>query len=249
MTQPLHTHIEQFHQEGYTVFRQAMPPELLAAVKEQVDQAYAEADDPAYGPLVRTRMFERGGAMLNLIELPPVVDFAEAVLGSTCHVIAMNALRTPRGTGVDGWHVDDELIFPLPENVALDERIQMPPIFFNCLYPLVDVHADMGPTQLVPGSHRSGRHPAKPPIYKGQEPISLTAQAGDCIIFNSQIWHRGARNESDTTRIVQGVTYGKRWVSQRFYPFVNYAMPPLVADALNPRQRRLLGFHEHGAYG
>jgi len=250
---PLLSHIDQFHQDGYTVFRQALSLDMLQAVRKQVEQAFEEESDPAYSPIVRARMFERGGALLELTEVSPITEFAEAVLGTNCHIIAMNALRTPKGTGVDGWHVDDELIFPLPGEVEWDERVQVPPIFFNCLYSLVDVNEDNGPTQVVPGSHRSGRKPNAtadaPPNFKGQGPVSLLTKAGDCVIFNSQLWHRGARNESDTTRLVQGVTYGRRWVSQRFYPFVGYVMPQHIVDVLNPRQRRLLGFHQHGPYG
>jgi hypothetical protein len=40
-----------------------------------------------------------------------------------------------------------------------------------------------------------------------------------------------------------------RFVSQRFYPFVNYQLPSRVLERADERRRRVLGFHPKGAYG
>ena len=69
-------------------------------------------------------------------------------------------------------------------------------------------------------------------------------------MFNNQIWHRGAPNASDRTRFMAGATYSKRFIAQRFYPFIDYRMPPHVMErCLAPALQRLLGRHEKGAYG
>jgi len=101
------------------------------------------------------------------------------------------------------------------------------------------------------GSHRAGRRPAEQdkPTFCGTGPISLFARAGDAYMFNNQIWHRGAPNASNRTRFMAGVTYSKRFISQRFYPFIDYRMPPHVMEGASPRLQRLLGRHEKGAYG
>lgn len=243
-------HIAELHEQGFTLLHDVLDDAEVETLRTGVETAF-EAPDDGYGPIIRVKMFERGEAFEDLIDRSPAVDIAETVLGDNCHVIAMNALNTPPGTGIDEWHADEEVIVPLPDEVELDPRVQMPVLLFTCMYYLVDVEPDMGPTQLVPRSHRSGCQPPDedPPMYKGAEPVSIHAEAGDVLIFNGQTWHRGARNESERNRIVQQVVYGKRWIAQRFHPFVNYTLPEEVIDRASPRRRRLLGMHERGPYG
>ena len=45
------------------------------------------------------------------------------------------------------------------------------------------------------------------------------------------------------------MAFSARWVSQRFYPFVNYRLPEHVLARADDRRRRVLGFHPKGAYG
>ena len=81
----------------------------------------------------------------------------------------------------------------------------------------------LGPTKIIPGSHRSGRRPdGKRPgtgtadpdreretDWNGVEEQSFLGRAGDCIFFRSEIWHRGAANVSDQTRHTFMVHYAK----------------------------------------
>jgi ectoine hydroxylase-related dioxygenase (phytanoyl-CoA dioxygenase family) len=252
MLKSLQDHVEEFERQGFTVFKQVLAQEQADELRNNVEKAFEEPAKMEESSILRKLMFEKGEIFENLIDQPGVVDFAEEVLGKRCHMIGMTAIKTPNGTGIDRWHVDEELHFPLPEGEELDPRIRFTTLLFTCIYYLVDVTEDMGPTQLIPGSHRSGRHPnpqENSPTFKGQEPVSILAKAGDCLIFNGQTWHRGAKNISNRPRIVQQVHYGRRWISQRFYPFVNYTMPPEIIERANPRRRRLLGMHEIGAYG
>jgi ectoine hydroxylase-related dioxygenase (phytanoyl-CoA dioxygenase family) len=45
------------------------------------------------------------------------------------------------------------------------------------------------------------------------------------------------------------VTFAKRLVGHKYYPFINYQMPEHCYQNANPRLKRLLGFLSHGAYG
>ncbi|GGD97151.1 phytanoyl-CoA dioxygenase family protein [Paenibacillus nasutitermitis] len=244
-------YLEAFYRDGFVKIPQVLSPEEVHTLRAAVEGAFEEPDD-GYGGIVRVKMFERGNMFLDLMDKDGVIEFAEAVLGANCHVVAVNAVRNPKGAGIDTWHVDEDLFFPIPEGSELDPAIRMPVFKFTCNYYLVDVDETKGPTQVVPGSHRSGQHPQLVdgvPDYKGQGPVSCTGKAGDLIIFSGQTWHRGARNEHEQPRVVQQITYGRRWVSQRFYPFLNYKLPDQVYEAANPRQRRLLGEHPRGPYG
>ena len=68
-------------------------------------------------------------------------------------------------------------------------------------------------------------------------------------LHNGQCWHRGAPNTSNRTRYLLQLAYGMRFISQRFYPFVNYHLPQHVFDRADDRCKRVLGFHPKGAYG
>lgn len=70
-----------------------------------------------------------------------------------------------------------------------------------------------------------------------------------CTWSNNQVWHRGGPNKSDRTRYITQVTYARRIVGHKYYPFMNYQMPEHVYEDANPRLKRLLGFLPHGAYG
>ncbi|SRR5580765_627258 len=200
----------------------------------------------------RHQMFRRGLAFERMLDREPVVDYAEAVLGGDCHVIANNTVFTRPTSGIDRWHVDETVIVPVPDGVLLDPRMSMPCFVVTALYYLNDVPFELGPTQVVPGSHRSGHLPPERQedlVWEGQGYVSMIAEAGDCLLLNGQTWHRGATNVSHDCRYVLQVTYGRRFIAQRFHPYINVSLPDDVVERADARRRRLLGMHQHGPYG
>ncbi len=253
--------IEQFHRDGFLVLPGILSAGEVAVLRAGVERAFAEPSEEAalYGMpnMWRPKMFERGPAFEALIDHPGVIDLVEALLGADCHLIAMSALRTEPGTGISYWHVDETVRFPLPPGLTLDPRIQIPCLNLNFNYYLCDVDEELGPTQFVPGSHRSGRQPLPEdfdsqgnPFYEGHEVHSALGPAGMAVLWHDQIWHRGAPNRTkDRIRWVQQAPYGKRFIAQRFYPFIRYHMAEEILERANPRRKRLLGLHGIGAYG
>ncbi|MGH3888153.1 MAG: phytanoyl-CoA dioxygenase family protein [Pseudonocardiaceae bacterium] len=198
------------------------------------------------------RMFEYHQAFRDLLVLEPMINLVEQIVGTDCHVVAQNALRTPKGKGIVNWHVDDAIFFPfLADMPPVGEETPLPCYSLNVMMALSDVEAEVfGPTQVVTGSHKTGRAPEyKPSLPPGTAPTSLFAQAGDVYLVNSQTWHRGSQNESERVRYLLTTTYGRRFISQRFYPFLNYRMPDHVLDGASGRLLRLLGRHDKGPYG
>ncbi|MDI4648170.1 phytanoyl-CoA dioxygenase family protein [Cohnella hashimotonis] len=238
--------LEQLHKDGYVLFKGVLDRGQAAALKEGIRQAFEGKDDNV---MMQGPMFERGEIFEALVDHPVISTFIEKVLGPDCQLSSMNGMRTTRNNGVSKWHVDEALFFPLPEGAEIDASIPMPVFLMNALYYLDDVTEDQGPTQVVPGSHRAGRairHAEEIGEYKGQGAISILAEAGDCLVFNSQIWHRGARNQSDDPRYVQQVIYRKKFIVPHMTYDINgvYRVPEEIAQRSNPRRRRLMGYSE-----
>ena len=87
------------------------------------------------------------------------------------------------------WHSDGD---------HLSEDVQLPPYCLNVFVPLIDVPAAVGPTEFVPTSH----------MHWGtaETPVVLTANAGQCIIFDHRLKHRGLANKSALNRpLVSGM--------------------------------------------
>ncbi len=253
--------VEELRDEGYCHLGQVLEAEEVAALKGAMDR---KMNDPKIlgdeeGDHIRgrslMRMFEYDYAFRDLIVREPFASLAEAVLGDDCHLMSQNALFTKAGEGEDvgGWHVDDLVHFPLSDGVeSYDRRMAMPCLVLQIFTPLTDVEeVKYGPTQVVPGSHYAGRRPEiqDNPTFDGRGPVSILARAGDAYLFNNQIWHRGGPNRSDRDRFLGGVTYSKRFISQRFYPFIDYHMPEHVWQGADARLQRMLGRHAKGAYG
>jgi hypothetical protein len=255
--------LEQFHRDGFLVIPSVLPPDFVAELLAGVQRCFAEHNDESaiYGAemlkIWRPRMFEQGECFERLVDFEPVIDLVETILGKDCHLIANSALRTATGQGISGWHADEVVRFPRPKGVPLDPRIPMPCFVLNLNYYLCDVDEALGPTEFVPGTHRSGRQPDPEdydsngePHYEGKGVFRAVGPAGTVVMWNDQTWHRGATNRSENgIRWVQQAPYGRRFIAQRFYPFINYRMPEGILERANPRRKGLLGLHGLGAYG
>jgi ectoine hydroxylase-related dioxygenase (phytanoyl-CoA dioxygenase family) len=251
--------IGDFNRQGFVMLRSLIPREDAQHLGELVEQRHQDPEthkgvdsDFLRSNVSLMRMFEYHQAFRDLLVLEPVISLVEQILGSDCHVVAQNALRTPTGAGIVNWHIDDALFFPFLANAAvLDVVGALPCYSLNVMVVLSDVDAETyGPTQVVVGSHLTGQAPEySPALPSGVSPTSLLTRAGDAYLVNSQTWHRGAQNESGRTRYLLTTTYGRRFISQRFYPFLNYEMPGHVIAGASDRLLRVLGKHQKGPYG
>ena len=250
--------VTQFHRDGYLFLKGILTAEEVDVLRELMERKYQdpkmheEAGDHIRG-VSMMRMYEYDIHFRDLIAREPVVSLAEAILGDDCHMMSQNALRYEPGQG-GGWHVDDRVHFPLPDDVPRhDARLMLPCLVLNALFPLSRADdVKYGVTEVVPGSHYAGRRPSDPhedPEFDGQGPVSLVGEPGDMVMFHNQVWHRGRKNESDQIRYVGSVVYSQRIIAQRLYPFIDYRMPEYVWQGADERLQRLLGRHKKGAYG
>jgi ectoine hydroxylase-related dioxygenase (phytanoyl-CoA dioxygenase family) len=244
--------VETMHRDGFLVIENFLSAQRVAALTSEIERAFAEHKDQTGGIIeLRCRMFEASQENVRLFDLEPMATFAETLIATECHVVHNNAFTSPPGGGITFWHQDDP-----PHMIVTSgeppKNIQLPVLLFTANYYLTDVTtlAD-GPTQFVPGSHLFGASPpADVTASKYKDTIrTCYGRAGTVIIFNNQVWHRGAPVTGNRTRLVTQVSYARRIIGHRYFPFMNYQMPEHVYRDANPRLRRLLGFLPTGPYG
>lgn len=252
--------VGEFNRQGFVVLRSLIPRDDAQRLGELIERRHRDPEthnavdsDFVRGNVSLMRMFEYHHAFRDLLVVEPAISLVEQILGSDCHVVAQNALRTPNGSGIVNWHIDDALFFPFLADApaGFDLSNALPCYSLNVMVVLSDVDDEThGPTQVVAASHLTGKAPEySPALPSGAFPTSLLARAGDAYLVNSQTWHRGAQNESGRTRYLLTTTYGRRFISQRFYPFLNYVMPQHVIAGASDRLLRVLGKHQKGPYG
>ena len=253
--------VEQFHRDGYLVLHDVLSPEHIAVLKDDLERELAanpgsgrgagRQDDVDRPIRLRVRMFEVSDANRGLFEQEPVVSFAEALIDGPCHVMHNNSFITKPGGGIDGWHQDDPPHY-LVTHGEPPTNVRLPVLLFTANYYLTDVDdAKYGGTEVVPRSHLFGR--GCPGKLGGTEweklAVPCLGKAGSVVMFNNQVWHRGGPNRSERTRYITQVSYARRIIGHKYYPFMNYQMPEHVYRDASPRMKRLLGFLPMGAYG
>ena len=245
--------VEQFHRDGFLLLHDVLPAELIPTLKADLDNALNA--QPKTGAMfeLKMKMFEISKVNLALFELEPIVSFAEKLVKYDCHVVHNNSFRTPPGGGISMWHQDDPLHYEVTDGKP-PTNVRLPVMLFTANYYLTDVESvEFGPTEAIPGSHLFGAVP--PTSMEGtkweKSIVAWTAKAGSVVMFNNQVWHRGAPNKSDRVRYMTQISYARRIIGHRYFPFMNYVMPEhcLVGLENNPRKKRLMGFLPTGAYG
>lgn len=247
--------IADFHRDGYAIIRNVLTADEIATLREISDRLL---DDPALAKdhvtyAITTQVLRASQALdvafCDMLVREPFISLAEMIVGSNVAFCGQTVLRSGNGKGVTVWHVDDILEFPLPPEVpGHDRRAQMPVFWFSFQIALSDIDGiEHGPTEVVPGSHRSGQQPPAEEanrVFDGKGATPILCKAGDIYLFNHQLWHRGAPNQSDRVRYLMQNQYCRAWGPYRFNSIDGIKRLP--ADQLanaSPRLKKLLERH------
>ncbi len=238
-----------FRRDGFCVIGGVLDEEEVAALREATDRYMADEATIAGGYVQDDRILrhvnELDPIFLDLLVREPIHSLMATLFGNRMQQCGMNVLRSGRGVAIEHWHVDDDLFFPLPDDVPRhDPRIRMPVYWLTVQMALSDIERiEHGPTQYVPGSHYSGRKPQREgtPEFEGNGPQSIYCKAGDIYLHDPQCWHRGAPNDSDRVRYLLQSQYGSEWGFLRYNAYIRHAMPPELMAGASERLLRLIG--------
>lgn len=247
--------LEAFHRDGFALIPNVLSSGEVSALREVTDRCFADpvlsntkytsaSGDGADGFVLRNTL-ELDVVFVEMLMREPILSLAQSIVGEDCKFCGQNVIRNPKGKAIAVWHVDDRVEFPLPDNLLRhDARIQMPVQWFTIQMALSDIETiEDGPTQFVPGSQYSGRHPnsQEEPSFEGRGPVSMMCKAGDVYLQNNQCWHRGAPVSSDRTRYVFQSQYAAGWAHRRFGEYNRVPVPPSILDKSDERLKSLLG--------
>ncbi|MBT3603189.1 MAG: hypothetical protein HN521_09000 [Candidatus Latescibacteria bacterium] len=243
--------IGDFKRDGFVVIPNVLEDDEVKALRDKTDVLMADQKCIAGGYVQRDFILrhtnELDPVFCDLLVREPIIGLMEAIFGPGCQQCGMNVLRTDQTNAIDKWHVDDDLFFPLPDDVPRhDARIEMPVPWLTVQVALTDIEAvEHGPTQYVPQSHYSGRRPVEDqtPKFEGRGPVEIYCKAGDIYLHNSQCWHRGMPNRSDRVRYLLQQQYGPRWAFPRYNAYIQYQIPDHLLRGASDKLKQVLGEH------
>jgi ectoine hydroxylase-related dioxygenase (phytanoyl-CoA dioxygenase family) len=199
--------IDRFYRDGNVVVPGVLGADECAALRALTDEVAKSS--PSF---VIRNPEERDIAFARLFIREPILSLVQKILGPEARFCGQNVIRNVPGQSISHWHVDDKLEYPLPADVPRwDARVRLPLTWLSVQVPLSDItSAEDGPTEIVVGSHYSGRlSPKENPVFEGRGAEPVLCQAGDIYIFNHQLWHRGSPNTGQRTRYLMQLQYAR----------------------------------------
>lgn len=251
---------------GYTIHRGFLGPEELAALRERIiEQAELELEagvatisstghagsdrhigGPDKGGLPISQQISflpnKGAEFRAAIHHPVALAYAEHVFrGVPFNVVSQGGSLLRKGGKRQVLHADQQA-WPFDTPI---------PVMLNVIVALSDYEADMGATNVVPGSHHFpspdlAAVPEEAAASIGSALMPMECKAGDAMIVESRTWHCQGASTSDKVRIMFGTVYGMHFVKpQDVYPAV---ILDSVYDQLSEADRDMLGFRVHFEY-
>ncbi len=240
--------LEAMHVDGFVLIPGILLPIEMKIARDRIDRMAPIGWDFEGATDHYKNVFNRDPFWLSFLDRRGVIDLAERVLGSNCHIIGETAWRSHPGHHGVGLHLD---YLPMEWPAAgVPSEIRVPMFLCTAHFYLSPQTEELCPTHVIPGSHKAGRKPARSEKTWGDRLLQpVLCNAGDVLFFRSDLWHSGSENQtSDQVRYLLQVHYGRREMAQHFAPFLEWQFNPEVLAACNSRQRRLLGDHPEGAY-
>jgi hypothetical protein len=187
--------------DGVTIIEAALTDDQCRQSLEGID--WAMRTQVGLHPLLRQRTYEyfrQFPIFVELIEHPLAIGVADQCLGSEYHLICAEITRNEKDNhyqeDVKNAH-QDRCFFP--EQPELREDLQNRMYGFTAQWVILDIPAQMGPTQFIPESHIGGTPDAI------DRPDSCFAfqdhfPKGSLVLYDHRTWHRGTDNHSDRPR-------------------------------------------------
>ncbi len=260
---PVHTGYEkitpqqrtEFAEQGVLIIRNALNERRRAQLEAAVDRVYAQERSAGRlkkdGSLHLLGFLPRAEEFGELLTLPTTFPYVWGLGGWNIYTHHNHLDVTPPALADEppswGWHQDGYRQNSDPETLAPAPR---PMLSLKLGYVLSDLsRTGRGATKVIPGSHlnNSLARPADPSAENPDPPgtVEITANPGDCFLFDRRLWHSRSPNRSTVTRKILFVGYTYRWIRPLDEMPVDRNSP--WWQNRTPVQRQLLGDAPHSA--
>src|SRR5436190_13039089 len=222
--------------DGWTLFERALPPDLLACLCSEIEDAYVVqraiqvrngVGDGTDGTVHHLPL--AGGSFLKLLEGRLCGDVLDGFFGGPY------ILNTFGG------------VLNKPNDLSYVGRVHRDlrsfsgdlPLMAQLLVMLDDFTAENGATYLLPGSHRLAQVPSDEDFFR--DAVRAIAPAGSIVAFNSNLWHAAGPNRSSAPRRALTLAFTRPFMKQQ----MDYARALGYdrASSFSPELRQVLGYN------
>ena len=197
---------------------------------------------PLAGPDNKSRnIFQalpRGGEVVEqavLAEKP--LTLVTYLLGESCQLSSVHGHIRAQGDPPQGMHSDAGF---LPDPLPAWNHV------CNMMWCMDDFSEEAGGTYVVPGSHKTQRHP-DPGNYTRRNAIAVNAEKGGVFVFGGNLWHGAG------SRQIPGERVGMTCYFSRMYARQQEPLADLVSDEAvkrnPPRFAELIGRYNPYPFG
>jgi ectoine hydroxylase-related dioxygenase (phytanoyl-CoA dioxygenase family) len=242
-------HIQSMERDGFTIVENLLTKQQCDHYKNNLEESYTRyaahhagnSSSAVAGSLANKagekvvyNLHNKHKDWLTLFTHPIVTPILDAVLkagsykNSEPYYLYNISARSPlKGGGAQQLHCDSNLP---GVNYCL---------IANVVIALDPFTLENGATRVVKGSHKWSSYP--PDGESHPEEIRLTAPQGSAVIFNANLWHGGAANNTDGTRWAVLLGYA-RWFIKPSFDFMK-CTPSDVFQNMTEEQKEILGFY------
>lgn len=249
--------INQLNVDGYIVLEDAIPLELIETVRAKfktVFDAYVERIKVDTTPVNAETPRGKKRFQMNLpfiepfndpqlITNPFVLSILDEVLGEDCTLLYFASDTPMPGSDYQGIHSDEIPLFP-------NSDIILPPAVMAVNIPLVDITEENGATDVWPGgTHKMPEKMNRPKLVQETGATmsfeKVIMNAGDILIRDPRMWHRGTPNNSNEWRPLMALYYNRPWFN-RDGVSPKVGIPQMTYDGLSDRAKQLFRLADIG---
>ncbi len=221
---------------GWVIFEDAVDPKLILKMQKDIETAYIRCraiqiknNIPENNVHTVHHLVGQEASFFDYLNTCPIDQYIERYFKGPFILNSFGgAINTARSTSY-------------AHNIHRDIRSYSDnlPLMLNTLVMLDDFSRDNGATWLLSGSHKLRDKPEQSFFEENAE--QALAKSGSILLFNSNVWHAGGVNRSDTVRRSITPMYSKPFIKPQFdYPrALGYAKGKEFSDNM----RQILGYN------
>jgi len=237
MEKPMSDFIADMRDTGYSVFENLLPDSLLSRLRNDIPlrieqcKAWQQKNGVGEGMAgVAHHVVGGGDSLHDFLSSVYLDDYIHSYFGSPYILNSYGAINNIPYSNDAYRH---------GQTFHRDVRTYTGSfhLMLNMLVMVDDFTVENGATKVVPGSHVSVERPDD--AYLEQHAIRITGRAGTIMLFDSNLWHSAAPNNTDGQRMALTLTFTPPFHKQQ----MDY--PRLLGESFpaNEKMRQLLGYN------